>query len=49
MDDTFVIVDQKEVGSFLDHINNLEERIKFTMEMEDNGKITFFRCPHPQR
>ena len=39
VDDTFVIMDQK-VGSFLHHINNLES-IKFTMEMEDNGKIAF--------
>ena len=41
VDDTFVITDQKEVGYFLHHINNLEESIKFTMEMEDNGKIAF--------
>ena len=41
VDDTFVIMDQKEVGSFLSHINNLEESTKFTMEIEDNGKIAF--------
>ena len=35
-----MIIDQK-VGSFLNHINNLEESVKFTIEMEDNGKIAF--------
>ena len=42
VDDTFVIIKKKtEVDGFHKHINNIEARIKFTIEHETNNSIPF--------
>lgn len=43
VDDTFVIWPHGKtaLGEFLNHLNNQHDRIKFTMEIEENGKLPF--------
>ncbi|GJQ78407.1 hypothetical protein Trydic_g22231 [Trypoxylus dichotomus] len=43
VDDTFVIWPhgEEEINGFLQHLNGLEESIKFTMELEVDNKIPF--------
>ena len=43
VDDTFVIWPhgRKELQTFHNHLNNLRDSIKFTMEEEENGSIPF--------
>ena len=42
-DDTFLLwpYGPEELSLFLKHINNLRPSIQFTMEVEDDGKISF--------
>ena len=44
VDDTFVIIKKTEVDEFHNHINNIEARIKFSIEHETNNFIPFFGC-----
>jgi len=39
--DTFVLIEQKHLTNFADHINKVESSIKLTMETETNGSIPF--------
>ena len=43
VDDTFLLwpYGPEELSLFLKHINNLRPSIQFTMEVEDDGKISF--------
>lgn len=43
VDDTFVIWPHEEeyLHTFLTYLNNIYEGIKFTMEKEDNGQLSF--------
>ncbi|KAL9973358.1 hypothetical protein ACROYT_G019801 [Oculina patagonica] len=41
MDDTFTILDRGSVDSFLQHLNNQQPSIRFTMETENDCKIAF--------
>ena len=43
VDDTFVVWEHRrqQLDEFLEHINGLRERILFTMEVEENDKISF--------
>ncbi|KAJ8925412.1 hypothetical protein NQ315_009244 [Exocentrus adspersus] len=33
------------IESFLQHLNSIEESIKFTMETKKDGKLAFLECP----
>ena len=41
VDDTFVILESSELESFFQHINNVDNNIKFTQEMCKDGKLAF--------
>ncbi|GJQ64824.1 hypothetical protein Trydic_g7001 [Trypoxylus dichotomus] len=43
VDDTFVIWphEEREINGFLQHLNGLEESIRFTMELEVDNRIPF--------
>ncbi|KAL9954516.1 hypothetical protein ACROYT_G042066 [Oculina patagonica] len=41
VDDTFTILDRGRVDSFLQHLNNQQPSIRFTMETENDCKIAF--------
>ena len=41
MDDIFTILDCENVDDFLQHLNNQQPSIRFTMETENNNKLTF--------
>ena len=41
VDDTFVIIKSIYVQEFTDHINSLDDHIKFTREEEQEGKLAF--------
>ncbi|XP_078357458.1 uncharacterized protein LOC144642366 [Oculina patagonica] len=41
VDDTFTILDRGSVDSFLQHLNNQQPSIRFTMETENDCKIAF--------
>ncbi|KAL9985461.1 hypothetical protein ACROYT_G007872 [Oculina patagonica] len=41
VDDTFTILDRKNVDSFLQHLNNQQPSIRFTMETESDSKLAF--------
>ena len=41
VDDTFTILDRNNVDSFLQHLNNQQPTIHFTMEMESDNTIPF--------
>ncbi|KAL9953838.1 hypothetical protein ACROYT_G041308 [Oculina patagonica] len=41
VDDTFTILDRGRVDSFLQHLNNQQPSIRFTMETENGCKIAF--------
>lgn len=43
MNDTFVICQhgQDKLESFLEHLNNMHDPIKFTMEIGQNGQLPF--------
>ena len=56
VDDTFTALPEDQVDRFLDHLNTVEPSIKFTMEKESNGSLSFLDtlvtlqmmgpCPH---
>ena len=51
VDDTFIVLEH-DLQEHLEHINGLHERILFTMEVEENNKISFLdvlveRKSHP--
>ena len=41
MDDTFTILDHENVDDFLQHLNNQQPSIRFTMETEKDNKLAF--------
>ena len=41
VDDTFTILDHGNVDDFLQHLNNQQPSIRFTMETENNNKLAF--------
>ena len=41
VDDTFTILDRENVDDFLQHLNNQQPSIRFTMETEKDNKLTF--------
>ena len=41
VDDTFTILDRRNVDSFLQHLNNMQPPIRFTMETENDYKLAF--------
>ena len=41
VDDTFTIVNRESVDGLLNHLNNQEPSIRFTMETEENSTIPF--------
>ena len=41
VDDTFTVMLKVYMGAFTDHINSIDEHIKFTHEVEEEGKIAF--------
>ena len=47
VDDTFVLLPEKDIASFTDHINSIDPCIKFTIEPETNGILPFLDlCIH---
>jgi hypothetical protein len=49
VDDTFIIWPHghSKLAEFLDHLNGVQENIKFTMEMEREGHIPFLDIDIP--
>ena len=41
VDDTFTILDRENVDDFLQHLNNQQPSIRFTMETEKDNKLAF--------
>ena len=41
VDDTFTILDRENVDAFLQHLNNQQPSIRFTMETEKDNKLAF--------
>ena len=41
VDDTFTILDRRNVDSLLQHLNNMQPPIRFTMETENDYKLAF--------
>ena len=41
VDDTFTVLDRESVDSFLQHLNNQQPSIRFTMETESDGSLAF--------
>jgi len=41
VDDTFNVLDRRTVDSFLQHLNNQQPLIRFTMETESDSKLAF--------
>ena len=41
MDDTFTILDSENIDDFLQHLNNQQPSIRFTMETEKDNKLAF--------
>ena len=41
VDDTFTILDRKNVDDFLQNLNNQQPSIRFTMETEKDNKLAF--------
>ena len=47
MDDTIIKIHEYDIQSFTDHINSIDEHIKFTSEEEEDGFIPFLdTCVH---
>ena len=44
VDDSFLIIKRDELDSFFEHINGIENSIKFTVEKEVDGAIPFSDC-----
>ena len=45
VDDTFTILDRDQVDGFLQHLNNQQPTIRFTMETEKDNRIPFLDTP----
>lgn len=41
VDDTFVIISQQHLSAFLTHLNSINNKIQFTMELESNKSLAF--------
>ena len=41
VDDSFTILDRENVDDFVQHLNNQQPSIRFTMETENNNKLAF--------
>ena len=41
VDDTFTVLDRESVDSFLQHLNNQQPSIRFTMETESDSRLAF--------
>ncbi|XP_071653656.1 uncharacterized protein, partial [Temnothorax longispinosus] len=41
VDNIFAVVPESGIGELLDSFNNYHDRLKFTYEMESNGKLSF--------
>ena len=41
VDDLYSILKLMHLENFFHHVNNLYQKIKFTMEKENNGKVAF--------
>ena len=41
VDDTFVLTHEDDVDSLTSHINNIDDHIQFTTELETQGKLPF--------
>ena len=41
MDDTFTVLDSENIDDFLQHLNNQQPSIRFTMETEEDNKLAF--------
>ena len=41
VDDTFCVMERTHVHTFLEHLNSLRPTIKFTMELESDGRLAF--------
>ena len=41
MDDTFTVLNRRNVYDFLQHLNNQQPSIRFTMETENDKKLAF--------
>ena len=41
VDDTFTVLDRENVDDFLQHLNNQQPSIRFTMETEKDNKLAF--------
>ena len=41
VDDTFTILDRENIDDFLQHLNNQQPSIRFTMETEEDNKLAF--------
>ena len=41
MDDIFTILDRENIDDFLQHLNNQQPSIHFTMETEKDNKLAF--------
>ncbi|XP_026744741.1 uncharacterized protein LOC113506080, partial [Trichoplusia ni] len=41
VDDTFTVLPSSQVNAFLKHLNSINNKIQFTMELEDNKSLAF--------
>ena len=49
VDDTFALIEAKNVGMVENELNNFHETIKFTHELEQGCQISFFGCPYQEK
>ena len=44
VDDTFVVLERSELDGFFQHINYIDENIKFTQELCKDNSLAFLDC-----